>query len=90
MKEIKSFKKTGLIKKIFVKICRIVGFELIDQSTLNFPVSHKHYNDVISSPGNKSITLGLGETSITRKVESLDIIIKTCTSVQLVSQNKTH
>tara|TARA_A100001011_G_C14222941_1_gene805274 strand:- start:450 stop:1439 length:990 start_codon:yes stop_codon:yes gene_type:complete len=88
MKEIKSSKKTGFIKKIFVKICRIFGFELIDQSTLNFPVSNKGYYDVISSPGNKSITLGLGETSITRKVVSLDIIIKTCTSVQLVSQNK--
>jgi hypothetical protein len=39
-------------------------------------------------PGNKSISLGLGETSITRKVDALDIIVKTCTSVQLVSQNK--
>jgi len=39
-------------------------------------------------PGNKSIALGLGETSITRKVNALDIIVKTCTSVQLVSQNK--
>ncbi len=88
MKEIKSFKKTGFIKKIFVKICRIVGYELIDQSTLDFPVSHKRYNDLISSPGNKSVTLGLGESSITRKIKSLDIIIKTCTSVQLVTQNK--
>jgi len=88
MKEIKSFKKTSFIKKIFVKICRIVGFELIDQSTLDFPVSNKDYYNIISSPGNKSVTLGLGETVITRKVESLDIIIKTCTSVQLVSQNK--
>ena len=36
----------------------------------------------------KSISLGLGGISITRKVNALDIIIKTCTSVQLVSQNK--
>ena len=38
--------------------------------------------------GKKSITLGLGEIKITRKVEFLDIVVKTCTSVQLVSQNK--
>ena len=88
MKEIKSIKKTGLIKKVLIKICRIFGYELIDQSTLEFPVSKKNYQDLISIPGKKSISLGLGETPITRKVNSLDIIVKTCTSVQLVSQNK--
>ncbi len=88
MKEIKSIKKTGFIKKSIIKICRIFGYELIDQSTLEFPVSNKNYRDLISVPGSKSITLGLGQTSITRKVNALDIIIKTCTSVQLVSQNK--
>ena len=88
MKEIKSIKKTGLIKKVLIKICRIFGYELIDQSTLEFPVSKKNYQDLISIPGKKSISLGLGETLITRKVNSLDIIVKTCTSVQLVSQNK--
>ena len=88
MKEIKSIKKTSLIKKVLIKICRIFGYELIDQSTLEFPVSKKNYQDFISIPGKKSISLGLGETLITRKVNSLDIIVKTCTSVQLVSQNK--
>ncbi len=88
MKEIKSSKKNNFIKKILIKICRIFGYELIDQSTLEFPVSNKNYQDVLSEPGNKSINLGLGETSINRKVTNLDIIIKTCTSVQLVSQNK--
>ena len=88
MKEIKNIKKTGFVKKILIKICRILGYELIDQSTLEFPVSNKNYQDLISVPGNKSISLGLGETSITRKVDALDIIVKTCTSVQLVSQNK--
>jgi len=88
MREIKSIKKTGFVKKILIKICRIFGYELIDQSTLEFPVSNKKYQDLISIPGNKSVSLGLGETSITRKVNALDIIVKTCTSVQLVSQNK--
>ena len=88
MKEIKSKKQTHIIKKFLIKICRIFGYELIDQSTLEFPVSNKNYEDIISIPGKKNISLGLGETSITRKVNSLDIIVKTCTSVQLVSQNK--
>ena len=88
MREIKSIKKTSFVKRALIKICRIFGYELIDQSTLEFPVSNKNYQDLISVPGNKSISLGLGETSITRKVDVLDIIVKTCTSVQLVSQNK--
>ena len=88
MREIKKIKKTSFIKKILIKICRIFGYELIDQSTLEFPVSNKNYQDLISVPGNKSISLGLGETSVNRKVNVLDIIVKTCTSVQLVSQNK--
>jgi len=88
MKEIKSKKQTHFIKKFLIKLCRIFGYELIDQSTLEFPVSNKNYQDLISVPGNKSITLGLGETQITRKVKALDIIVKTCTNVQLVSQNK--
>ena len=88
MREIKSIKKTNFIKKILIKICRIFGYELIDQSTLDLPVSNKKYENIISVPGNKSISIGLGETSISRKVEALDIIVKTCTSIQLVSQNK--
>ena len=88
MKEIKSTKKTGYIKRVLIKICRVFGYELIDQSTLDLPVSSKSYEDTISIPGNKSISIGLGETSITRKVEAVDIIVKTCTGIQLVSQNK--
>ena len=88
MKEIKSTKKTGYIKRVLIKICRVFGYELIDQSTLDLPVSSKSYEDTLSVPGNKSISIGLGETSITRKVEAVDIIVKTCTGIQLVSQNK--
>ncbi len=87
MKEFKS-KKTNFIKKILIKICRILDYELIDQSTLNFPVSNKEYEDWLNKPGDKSITLGLGETIITRKAKTLDIIVKICTSVHLVSQTK--
>ena len=41
MREIKSIKKINFIKKILIKICRIFGYELIDQKTLEFPVSNK-------------------------------------------------
>ena len=60
MKEIKSAKKTHFLKKILIKICRIFGYELIDQSSFEFPVSNKRYNEQIGVPGKSSITLGLG------------------------------
>ena len=88
MKEIKSTKKTFFLKKIFIKICRLLGYELIDQSNLELPVSGIKGSNLMSIPGVKSISLGSGETTITRKVSGLDIIFKTCTNVQLVSQNK--
>ena len=88
MKEIESSKKLNTLKKILIKVCRLLGYELIDQSTLKLPVSNKHLNDQLTMPGKRSFSIGLGETKITRKVEAIDIIIKTCTSVQLVSQNK--
>ena len=75
MKEIKSAKKTSVLKKFFIKICRLLGYELIDQSTLEFPVSNKNYSSSVSIPGKKSLSLGSGETLITRKVEGIEIII---------------
>ena len=41
MKKINNTKKPNLIKKLFVKLCRLIGFEIIDQSNLNLPVSKK-------------------------------------------------
>ena len=38
--------------------------------------------------GKKSINLPLGEVKISRKVKSLDIIIRTCMEVQMLTQNK--
>ncbi len=43
MKEIKSIKKNPLIK-IFIKICRLFGFEIIDQSNFSIPTSGKDLN----------------------------------------------
>ncbi len=88
MKQIKSTKKIPILKKLLVKLCRIFGYELVSQSNLEFPVSNKNYEEGISVPGFKSFTLGLGLTKITRKIKCLDVVVKTCTSVQLVTQNK--
>jgi len=88
MKKIKNSNKNNLIKKLFVKLCRIIGYEIIDQNNFNFPVSSKNSNDNLSIQGKFAISIPLGQTKITRPVKSLDIILKTCTSVNLVTQNK--
>ena len=88
MKKIENIKKSNFLKKIFVKFCRIIGFEIIDQSNLYLPTLGKQANENLSILGEKNVSIPLGETKITRVVKSLDIIIKTCTSVNLVTQNK--
>ena len=88
MKKIENIKKTSFVKKIFIKLCRIIGFEIIDQSNLYVPTSEKFVNQNINILGKSNISIPLGETKIIRAVKSLDIIIKTCTSVNLVTQNK--
>ena len=88
MKQVKNNKATVPLKKLFIKLCRILGFEIIDQSNFSVPTLNKKINENLSKFSVKSITLPLGEIEITRKILSLDIIVKTCTSVNLVSQNK--
>ena len=87
MKEIKSSKKS-IIKKIFIKICRLFGYEIIDQSNFFIPTLNKSLNERLSIKGKKSINLPLGEVKITRKIKSLDIIIRTCASINMLTQNK--
>ena len=89
MKEIKSSKKS-IIKKIFIKICRLLGYEIIDQSDFFIPTLNKSINEKLSIKGKKSINLPLGEVKITRKVKSLDVIIRTCSSVNMLTQNKSR
>ena len=88
MKKIKNTKKTNLFKKIFIKICRILGFEIIDQSNFRSPTLGKNLNDTLSIQGKKSITIPLGQIEIKKKVQSLKIIVRTCTSELIMDQNK--
>ena len=90
MKNIKNTKKTGFIKKIFIKICRKLGYEIIDKNKFEIPTLNKKINDDLSVLGYNSINLPLGEIKITRKVRALDIIVRTCASVTMLTQNKTR
>ena len=80
--------KKSFIKKLFVKICRMMGYEIIDQNQFFVPTLNKTLSENLSTPGKKSITLPLGEVKITRKVKALKIIFRSCTNVNMLTQNK--
>ena len=80
--------KKNIIKKIFIKLSKILNFELIDQSNFNSPTLEKELNEDLSVINNKSIVLPLGEVKITKKVSSILIIFRTNTEVEIWDQNK--
>ena len=88
MKKIKTRKKNNFVKKIFVKVCRILGYELIDQNNFEIPTLEKNAIENISIAGKKSISIPLGQIDITRKVQSLNIYFRSCSKVNLWNQNK--
>ena len=88
MKEQEKKLNKNFLKKIFIKICRIFGYEIIDQSNIYVPTQEKNLNENLSIQGKKSINLPLGEIKITRKVSSLTIIFRSCMSVNMLTQNK--
>ena len=72
MRQLNNTKKKGFVKKLFVKLSRLLGYELIDQADMSFVTFKNLKNPSISRK--KSITLPLGEVKITRKVRNFDII----------------
>ena len=88
MKKIKLKGSKPLFKKLFIKLCRFMGYEIIDQNNFYIPTSDKNLNQTISVSGKKSINLPLGEVKISRVVKTLDVIIRTCSSVNMVTQSK--
>ena len=88
MKKQNSQIRTNFFKKIFIKICRIFGYEIIDQSNFYVPTQEKNLDENLNIQGKKSITLPLGETRISRKVSALTVIFRSCTSVNMLTQNK--
>ena len=76
------------MKKIFIKLAKALGYEIIDQNNFISPTLNKELNEELSSINNQSIVIPLGEVKITRKINSLLIIFRSNTSVEIWDQNK--
>jgi len=76
------------MKKLFIQICKLFGLELIDQNRFSSPTLNKELNQDLSIINKKSIILPLGEVKITRKVNSILIIIRMNTEIEIWDQNK--
>ncbi len=76
------------MKKIFIKICKFLGFEIIDQNNFNSPTLNKELDEDLSILNKKSIILPLGEVKISRKVSSILIILRMNTDIEIWDQNK--
>ena len=80
--------KKNIIKKLFIKLSKFLGFEMIDQSDFSSPTLEKQLNEDLSIINEKSIILPLGVVKITKKVTSVLIIFRTNTDVEIWDQNK--
>ena len=79
--------QTNILKKIFVKLIKLFGFEIIDQNQFNSPTLNKELNEKLSNL-NKSIVLPLGEVKLKRKIRDLLIIFRTNSNIEIWDQNK--
>ena len=80
--------KKNIIKKLFIKLSKVLGYEIIDQSDFSSPTLQKELNEDLSIINEKSIVLPLGEVQITKKVNSVLVIFRTNTDVEIWDQNK--
>ena len=76
------------MKKLFIKLAKALGYEIIDQNNFVSPTLNKKLNEDLSNFNDSSIILPLGEVEITRKIKSLLIVFRTNTSVEIWDQNK--
>jgi len=76
------------MKKFFIKLVKFLGFEIIDQNNFSSPTLDKELNEDLSVLNQKSIILPLGEVKITRKVNSILIIVRVNTEIEIWDQNK--
>ncbi len=76
------------MKKLFIKLAKALGYEIIDQNNFVSPTLDKELNEDLSNFNDSSIVLPLGEVKITRKIKSLLIVFRTNTSVEIWDQNK--
>ncbi|OUX38200.1 MAG: glycosyltransferase group 2 [Candidatus Pelagibacter sp. TMED273] len=79
--------KKNIFKKAFIRISKLMGFELIDQNEFYSPTLNKEINENLTNL-NKSIVFPLGEVELSRKVSSLMIIFRCNTNIDIWDQNK--
>jgi len=78
---------TNILKKFFVKLIKVFGYEIIDQNQFKSPTLNKELNEKLSNI-NKSIVLPLGEVKLKRKITDLLIIFRTNSNIEIWDQNK--
>ena len=78
-KKKQNINNKSFFNKFLIKLIRKFGYEIIDQTNLTVTSKEINANQNLSESGKRSITVPLGETKITRKVESLTIIIRSFT-----------
>tara|TARA_B100001057_G_scaffold32904_1_gene29827 strand:- start:4380 stop:5351 length:972 start_codon:yes stop_codon:yes gene_type:complete len=76
------------MKKIFIRLIKKLGFEIIDQNNFSSPTLNKELNEDLSIFNEKSIILPLGTVKITRKVSSILIVVRMNTEIEIWDQNK--
>ena len=76
------------MKKFFIKIIKLLGYEILDQNKFVSPTMERELNDDLSTINEKSIILPLGNVEISRKVTSILIIFRMNTEVEIWDQNK--
>ena len=94
MKISQNINKKSFLQKLLIKLCRKVGYEIIDQNNLFIPSLNKFANQNLSNLQKDSISIPLGKVKITRKIKELSIIVRTYTSTEvekskiMLDQNK--
>jgi hypothetical protein len=78
----------SIIKKIFIKIAKTLGYQIIDQTNFSSPTLDKQLNKDLSIINKSSIVLPLGEVKITKKINSVLIVFRTNTDIEIWDQNK--
>ena len=76
------------LKKLFIKLSRKLGYEIIDQNNFVSPTLNKDLNEDLSQFNQRSIVLPLGEVKITRQIKKLLIILRTNSNIEIWDQNK--
>ncbi len=88
MKVQNKTRKSSFFKKLFIKICRFFDYEIVDQGDFSFPTTNKKGSKNLSNLGIQSLVLPMGRIKIKRPIKSLDIILRTCASVNMLTQSK--